>query len=106
MVLLSISKLCSRLCSRRIVSSKNTRPAAFHSHRAFTLLDLLIVISILGILSMIIIPQIGAMASQTKLNSAASEMIMAFQYAQTLAIEYQRPFEAPMLKESDPALLG
>ena len=59
----------------------------------FTLLDLIIVIIILGVLAMIIMPQIGAMANTSKANSAAWELVTALQFAQTLAIEYQRPFQ-------------
>jgi len=61
-------------------------------NRGFTLLDLIIVVIILGILSMVIVPQLGSMANEAKLNSAAWELVTAFQYAQSLAIEHQRTF--------------
>ena len=70
-------------------------------HRGgFTLLDLLIVVIILGVIGMMILPQIGSIANQTKLNSAAWELISAFQYAQTMAIEYQRPFQVKVFRSS------
>jgi len=68
--------------------------------QGFTLVDLIIVVAILGILAMLILPQIGSMASQAKLNSAAWELVTAFQYAQTVAIEYQRPFQVKVFLAS------
>lgn len=61
-------------------------------NRGFTLLDLIIVLIILGILTMMIVPQLGSLANEAKLNGASWELVSAFQYAQSLAIEYQRTF--------------
>ena len=61
-------------------------------NRGFTLLDLLLVMLILGIMGMIIIPQLHSMANEAKLNGAATELVSALEYAANLAVQYQRPF--------------
>jgi len=61
--------------------------------RGFSLFDLMISIMILGIISMIIVPQYHSLMTQTKLNGAAGELVSALEYARSLAVKYQRPFQ-------------
>ncbi len=63
-----------------------------HHCSGFTLFDLLIVALILGILGTITIPHFEGIITETKLNEAAAELVCGLQYAQNLAVEYQRPF--------------
>lgn len=58
----------------------------------FSLIDLLIVCMILGIVAMIAAPQFHTMNSESKLNSAAGEVVTAIHFAQNLAVKYQRVF--------------
>jgi Tfp pilus assembly protein FimT len=58
----------------------------------FTLLDSLIVTTILGIIAMIAIPQFHGMVQETRLNEAAAEIVSGLQYAGNLAVRYRRPF--------------
>jgi len=90
----------SRLSLRSTIPSAGTPNAPDHGKRGFTLIDLILVVIILGVLAMVVLPQLGAMANQTKLNNAAWELVMAFQYTQTLAIEYQRPFQLKVFRAS------
>jgi prepilin-type N-terminal cleavage/methylation domain-containing protein len=83
------------------VCNRITPRALPRGSRGFTLLDLIIVIIILGVLAMVIVPQIGSMANLSKINSAAWELISAFQYTQTLAIEHQRPFQIKVMTAAD-----
>lgn len=41
---------------------------------------------------MMIVPQFGSMISEAKINGAAWELVSGLEYAESLAIEYQRPF--------------
>ncbi len=41
---------------------------------------------------MMIVPQFGSMMSESKLNAATWELVSGLEYAESLAIEYQRPF--------------
>ena len=61
-------------------------------NRGFSLLDLLIVLMILGIMGVILAPQLNSMVTEARLNEAAREMVSGLQYAQSLALTYQRPF--------------
>ena len=79
----------------------NSQDTLAPEDRGFTILDLLIVIIILGVMAMMVLPQIGAFANQSKINSAAWELVSALQYAQTMAIEYQRPFQVKVYRVSD-----
>ena len=65
---------------------------ARQKNRGFSLLDLLIVLMILGIMGVILAPQLNSMATEARLNEAAREMVSGLQYAQSLAVTYQRPF--------------
>ena len=58
----------------------------------FTLFDLLIVALILGILGTVTTPHFKGIITETKLNEAATELVSGLQYAQNLAVEYQRTF--------------
>jgi type II secretory pathway pseudopilin PulG len=53
---------------------------------------LLIVALILGILGAVTIPHFKGIITENTLNEAAAELVSGLQYAQNLAIEYQRPF--------------
>jgi type II secretion system protein H len=61
-------------------------------NRGFSLLDLLIVLMILGIMGVILAPQLYSMMTGARLNEAAREMVCGLQYAQSLAVTHQRPF--------------
>ncbi|MGD8531345.1 MAG: prepilin-type N-terminal cleavage/methylation domain-containing protein, partial [Syntrophobacterales bacterium] len=61
-------------------------------NRGFSLLDLLIVLMILGIMGVILAPQLYSMMTEARLNEAAREMVSGLQYAQSLAVTHQRPF--------------
>lgn len=63
-----------------------------NSEKGFSLLDLLIVLMILGIMGMILAPQLSSMMTEARLNEAAREMVCGLQYAQSLAVTHQRPF--------------
>ena len=61
-------------------------------NKGFSLLDLLLVIMILGIMGMLVEPQLHSMMTEARLNEAAREMVSGLQYAQSLAVIHQRPF--------------
>ena len=61
-------------------------------NRGFSLLDLLSVLMILGIMGVILAPLLYSMVTEARLNEAAREMVSGLQYAQSLAVTYQRPF--------------
>ena len=63
-----------------------------HNCSGFTLFDLLIVALILGILGTVTTPHFKGIITETKLNEAATELVSGLQYAQNLAVEYQRTF--------------
>jgi len=65
---------------------------ARQKNRGFSLLDLLIVLMILGIMGVILAPQLYSMMTEARLNEAAREMVSGLQYAQSLAVIHQRPF--------------
>ena len=90
-----------KYCSPERAYPVYSKSVISNNDRGFTLLDLIIVVIILGVLAMLILPQLGTMANQSKINSAAWELISAFQYAQTMAIEYQRPFQMKVFRASD-----
>ena len=50
------------------------------------------VVCIIGILGMLAMPRFHSMLTQSKLNTAASELYAALVYAEELAVRYQRPF--------------
>ena len=61
-------------------------------NKGFSLLDLLIVLMILGIMGILVAPQLNSMMTGDRLNEAAREMVSGLQYAQNLAVTHQRPF--------------
>jgi len=63
-----------------------------YRNKGFTLLDLLLVMTILGVLGMIVIPQFHSMVTEARLNEAAGELVSGLQYAGSLAVQHQRPF--------------
>ena len=63
-----------------------------NSEKGFSLLDLLIVLMILGIMGVLVSPQLNSMVTEARLNEAAREMVSGLQYAQSLAVTHQRPF--------------
>jgi type II secretion system protein H len=65
---------------------------ARQKNRGFSLLDLLIVLMILGIMGVILAPQLYSMMTEARLNEATREMVSGLQYAQSLAVTHQRPF--------------
>ena len=67
-------------------------PISGKRQKGFTLLDSLIVIVILGIISVVVVPQFQGMVQETRLNEAAAELVSGMQYAGNLAIRYRRPF--------------
>lgn len=60
--------------------------------RGFTLIDLVLVILILGVLGGLVTPVFHTMVSEARLNEATGEIVSALQYAENLAVRYQRPF--------------
>ena len=65
-----------------------------------SLIDLVIVCMILGIIGMIVAPQLNSVISETRLKGATGELVSALEYAQNLAVKYQRVFSV-RVKESD-----
>jgi type II secretion system protein H len=61
-------------------------------NKGFSLLDLLIVLMILGIMGILVAPQLQSMMTEARLNEAAREMVSGLQYARNLAVTHQRPF--------------
>lgn len=60
---------------------------------AFTLIELLLVIAILGFLSVVAAPRVGAALSGGSLRTAARELAGAGRYARTMALLAQTPVE-------------
>jgi Tfp pilus assembly protein FimT len=50
------------------------------------------VLVILGIISMIVIPQFQGLVQETRLTEGAAELVSAMQYAGDLAVLHRRPF--------------
>jgi len=69
-----------------------------------TLLDTLLVVLIIGILAMTTMPRFAAVVSEAKLNGAATELVMALEYAKSLAVRYRKPFDVEAFRHdySDP----
>jgi len=67
-------------------------PISGKRQKGFTLLDSLIVIVILGIISVVVVPQFQGMVQETRLTEAAAELVSGMQYAGNLAVRYRRPF--------------
>jgi len=56
----------------------------------FTLLELLVTLSICGILSAIAVPQVGKWLDNTRLRNAVLNLIVDLQYARTMAVKVNR----------------
>ncbi|MFC1822188.1 Tfp pilus assembly protein FimT/FimU, partial [Thermodesulfobacteriota bacterium] len=61
--------------------------------KGYTFADLIIVTLILGILATVTVPTFNSLAHEMKLDGAATEVVLALQYARSLAVRYQKPFE-------------
>jgi len=61
--------------------------------KGFSLVELAIVVLLLAITAMTVIPQWHSMAADAKLNGATGEVILALEYARSLAVKHQRPFQ-------------
>lgn len=60
--------------------------------RGITFIDMMIASLLLGILSMIAVPHFQSAMTSTSLNEASIGLITALQYAEDLAVTFQRPF--------------
>jgi len=54
-----------------------------YRNKGFTLLDLLLVMTILGVSGMILIPQFHSMITEARLNDAAAKLVLGLQYPGT-----------------------
>lgn len=61
--------------------------------RGFTLIELLLVVAILGILTVVAAPRVGAMLSGGSLRTGARELAGAGRYARTMALLSQTPVD-------------
>ncbi len=61
-------------------------------NKGFSLLDLLITLLILGILVVLVTPQLHSMVTGARLNEATGELVSGVHYARNLAVTHQRPF--------------
>ncbi len=64
-------------------------PRRLVSRAAFTLLELLLVIVILGIVTAVVVPQFGAAMTGGQLRVAARAVVQASRYARTMALLHQ-----------------
>lgn len=58
----------------------------------FTLLEVIIVLTIVAIVAMLVLPQFESMINESRLNAAAGELVSGLEYASNLAALYERPF--------------
>lgn len=65
---------------------------ATYENKGFSLLDLLIVLMILGIMGVLVAPQLHSMMTWARLNEATGELVSGLHYARSLAVTHQRPF--------------
>ena len=75
------------LAVKRLAQSKTSK-----RQKGISLVDMLIVIAIIGIIGMLVIPQLQGMIQETKLTEATAELVSGMQYAGNLAVRYRRPF--------------
>lgn len=86
----------TRQCASRGCGAEPERPAAAApeprrrvARAAFTLLELLLVIVILGIVTAVVVPQFGAAMTGGQLRVAARAIVQASRYARTMALLHQ-----------------
>lgn len=72
---------------------ENTPRSPSRAQRGFTLLELLLVVVILGIITAVMVPQIGAGMSGARLATAARTALQAARYARTMALLNQAETE-------------
>lgn len=77
------------------MARRERRPAAVKRPRAaaFTLIELLFVVAILGIFAALAAPHVGAVLSGGSLRTAARELAGAARYARTMALLAQTPVD-------------
>jgi Tfp pilus assembly protein FimT len=64
----------------------------FLDRKGIVLLDALLVALILGILGIVVVPQLSSFSTDNRLSAAAGEIADGLRYAANLAVRYQRPF--------------
>jgi len=79
--------------SRRGPLLRGNRRSRLRNRRAFTLIEMLLVIVIIGIITAVTLPQFVKSMHGNRLKSAARTVIGAGRYARSMAVLQQRPME-------------